>query len=198
MTLSVQDIVLENVETVKKFIKDVFPTTGIKGVYLAGGAARSLKTNEPVVDYDLFFDSAETAENFEKGLLMRAKTEVIYRCPAGELVTIKMDKYKIQLIKETYHPDPADLMARFDFTICKFAVDCSDFSLQYEDADMSDAYNKVLRLNNLQYPVATLHRVKKYLDKGFAPPDWQWFWQDILKRAAQIEMTDENMALYID
>jgi hypothetical protein len=35
-----QDILLENVETVKKFIKDAFPTTGIKGVYLAGGAAR--------------------------------------------------------------------------------------------------------------------------------------------------------------
>lgn len=189
---------LDNVEKVKRFLKDVFPNSGYPGVYLAGGAARSLKTNEPVVDYDLFFDSAETAERFEKELLYRAKTEVVYRCPAGELVTIKFDKYKIQLIKKTYHPDAADLMARFDFNICKFAVDCSDFSLRYEDADLSDAYNKVLRLNNLQYPVATLHRVKKYLDKGFAPPDWQWFWQDILKRAAQIEMTDENMALYID
>ena len=191
-------IELENRNKVKRFIREIFNCPR-PGIFLAGGAARSLITNEEVVDYDLFFASAEIAEKFEKDLLMCSKAQVKYRCPAGELVTIMWDnKYKIQLIKKTYHPTPENLVERFDFTICKFAVDMADFSIHYAEADAYDAHNRILRVNNIQYPVATLHRVKKYLDKGYRPSDWQWFWEDIIKRTSKIELTDENLALYID
>lgn len=169
-----------------------------QGVYLAGGAVRTMLTNEPVVDFDLFFDSADTADRVEKYIATLKNANEIFRCQKGELITYQIRSFKIQLIKKTYHPNIEDLLARFDFTICKFGFDMGSQTLAYTRQDEYDLYNKILRINELQYPVATMHRVQKYLAKGYKPEDWQAFWADLITRSHGIELTDENLALYID
>lgn len=193
---------LREVQRVKDFLRmmkvDLVVGGRRPGVYLAGGAVRTLLTNEPVVDFDLFFDSEESANAIEQFLHAQKGAVETYRCPAGQLITIQVRMFKIQLIKKTYHPNIDDLLDRFDFTICKFGLDFGTGLMTYSARDEEDLFNKILRVNNLQFPVASMHRVQKYIAKGYKAEDWQEFWTDILTRARNIELTDENLALYID
>lgn len=191
---------LREVQRVNDFLTMLGRAKGItwEGCYLAGGACRTMLTNEPVVDFDIFFASEEDAKDMEEWLMSQKGACEIYRCKAGELITIQMRMFKIQLIKKTYHPSIEDLMERFDFTICRFGMDLGTYMLHYTRADEEDLFNKILRVNSLQYPVASLHRVQKYIAKGYKAEDWQAFWTDILERSAKIELNEKNLALYID
>lgn len=191
---------LRNVQRVKDFLRMLKVDRGAhwSGCYLAGGACRTMLTNEPVVDFDLFFESKEAAADMESFLQSQKNCCEMYRCKGGELVTLQVGVFKIQLITKTFHPNVEHLLERFDFTICKFGMDLNTGMMTYSRKDEEDLFNKTLRINNLQYPVATLHRVQKYLAKGYKPEDWQEFWADILTRASNIELTEENLALYID
>ena len=185
----------DNKDIVKKFLRRIGT---LRGTYLAGGAARTLVTNEPVVDFDLFFVDRKSADATRDHLISLGAEEV-FRC-ADQLITMRLDGFKVQLITKTFHDDVNDLLSRFDFTLCQFGAYLGDASpmVVYPDLALEDAIAYNLRLNNLQYPVASAHRIQKYIRKGYKAADWQWFWQDFFERASKIDVTEENMALYID
>jgi hypothetical protein len=119
---------------------------------VAGGAARSGLTGEPIADFDLFFDR----ETFDRDDLEARAQElvdsgegwrILFKCPEGELLTLEKDGTRFQLIRKLplgldldrdrpKHPgdirktgraDPgieaADrLLDAFDFTVTRFAV----------------------------------------------------------------------------
>lgn len=173
------------------------------GVWLAGGAARSLITNERVSDYDLFFhDHTDRDATIDR--LRAIGYSKVFECPKGELQTWKgKNTPKVQLITKRYYADMHDLINSFDFTVCKFATEARGTSggarvvIRHAE-DEFDAVNRYLRIWKIEYPIATLNRIQKYLAKGYKPWDGQFFWESVALAIQDIVLTDENSALYVD
>jgi len=80
-----------------------------------------------------------------------------FRSPLGD---------KIQLIT-SLRPTPLDTIARFDLSICQFAVDAD--SLSFGSAAWSDLLRNRYRHTDMAWPDNTLRRMFKYARRGFWP-----------------------------
>lgn len=157
-------------------------------------------------DIDIFFYDARVKSAFIEHVLDEIfdGLNVIFQCPKGELTTLSGSwnghSWKIQLITKKNYPDLATLLESFDFSVCQTGVTFCDgvYSELFLRDAITDIMNKRLVLKNITYPIATVHRVKKYLDKGFRPDDLELFYYDMLERIKTIEFTSENTALYLD
>lgn len=132
--------------------------------WLAGGALRSALNSECVNDYDLFFANSYEAARVEVEL-ERLDAEVVFKCPQGKLTTMKLDGMKIQLITEFWYKDMDELIDSFDITACRFASDGKVMVTRY--SSIRDTYNMKINLHNVTFPVATMKRVAKYVEKGY-------------------------------
>lgn len=164
------------------------------GIYLAGGALRSVLNNEKINDFDFFFSSKELKEQFLK-FLEGEKAEVTFRCPENRLVSLKINDQKVQLISNEYYKDQAAVIKYFDFNVARFCLEGTTL-LTYSFA-MEDLINKELTLNTLTYPSATIKRIAKYISYGyFAKKD---FYNDIVNRiiTRHPDIKDTDL-IYID
>jgi hypothetical protein len=164
------------------------------GIYLAGGAIRSVLSNEKINDYDFFFQSKELKEQFLK-FLEGEKAEITFRCPENRFVSLKINDQKVQLISNEYYKDQAAVIKYFDFNVSRFCLEGNTL-LTYSFA-MEDLINKELTLNTLTYPSATIKRIAKYIGYGyFAKKE---FYNDIVSRIANHhpDIKDTNL-IYID
>lgn len=202
MSLSTAERVYE--QQVENFL-DLLEPMSNPGVWLAGGAARTLITNERVSDYDLFFKSHTECDWTKERLRALGNYSCVFRCPKGELETWKSTKGgpKVQLITKRYYSDAQDLINSFDFTICRFVTEARGTEshpriVLRSPEDEFDAVNHFLRIWKVEYPVATLNRIQKYLKKGYQPWDGQGFWESVALAVQGIVLTEENSALYVD
>lgn len=136
------------------------------GVVLAGGALRALvDTSEEIIDYDLFV--------LDQGVISKLKADLedigyklVFECPKGQLYTYKNSEgTKVQIINKRPYRDCEDLIASFDITACCAAYDGNTFYTH--DRFVFDNLNKLINLNKVEYPNATLRRIVKYSNKGF-------------------------------
>lgn len=164
------------------------------GAFLAGGAIRTLISDEEISDFDVFFDVApispedsakiEKLNNGEildlddgilvdpphprveevKRILQREKFELIFECPEGKMFSYKKDNMKIQLILEIQGL-PSEIISDFDFFACCVAFDGS--FVYFPTQFVSDVKTKKLSINKITYPVATIKRLVKYSAKGY-------------------------------
>lgn len=162
-------------------------------VWLAGGAARSVWCGTPITDYDLFFKSRDDAYATITTLQHLGGLQVSYVCPKGELVTLQGLDAPVQCICKYYYQDDHDLLSTFDFTACCGLI-TPEGKVQWLPRCQRDVEERVLRLNNLMAPLATLNRTKKYRKYGFSGNiefqvvEWLIRYPDL----------DYDMALYID
>lgn len=163
------------------------------GVYLAGGAIRSEFDGTKVDDYDLFF--ASKLHFAEMDAELTGKYPEKFRCPQGNLITYDVDGAKVQLIGKLYHNSPEALIRSFDFTASQFARDGSGRLFQGKQS-AADAVAKILRLNALTYPVATLKRIGKYIAKGYKPHKDFFFY--LANAMAEIDPANLNLERYFD
>lgn len=133
-------------------------------VWLAGGALRAALNSEHISDYDLFFANSYEAARVEVEL-EALKAEVVFKCPQGKLTTMKLDGMKIQLITEFWYNDMDELIDSFDITACRFASDGKAMVTRY--SSIRDAYNLEINLHKIDFPVATMKRIAKYVEKGY-------------------------------
>lgn len=136
------------------------------GVVLAGGALRALvDASEEISDYDLFV--------LDQGIIPKLKSSLealeynlCFECPKGQLYTYKnLDGTKVQIINKRAYKDCEDLIASFDITACCAAYDGEVFYTN--ERFVFDNLNKLINLNKVEYPNATLRRIVKYSNKGF-------------------------------
>jgi len=136
------------------------------GVVLAGGALRALvDPSEEIMDYDLFV--------LDQGVISKLKADLedigyklCFECPKGQLYTYKNSEgTKVQIINKRAYKDCEDLIASFDITACCAAYDGNTFYTH--DRFVFDNLNKIINLNRVEYPNATLRRIVKYSNKGF-------------------------------
>lgn len=177
---------------------DRFPDCAI-----AGGAARSELTEEAISDYDVFFDPSFSDEEFDEVAADFEKHDfkIVFKCPAGELITVKHKNGKhIQLIRKvSFDPrNPNDLIDGFDFTVTQF-VAFKNGANQYclgvgSQRTLKDTVSKTLRLHTLSYPASTMNRAHKYRNKGYKPA--KNLYADLAREISSREWSDEEMELY--
>lgn len=172
----------------------------VNGSYLAGGSIRSLiNTKEPVSDYDLFFKNKESRDE-QCDRLVSLGFEEVFRCPADELITLKfMGQVKVQLISKRYYPTYRELLDSFDFNVCKACIEYSEYSDYFVYVTRSFVKGvmfKKLRVENIEYPVATINRIGKYTSRGYRVDESNL--ADMIFMIQAQEFNGDTLALYID
>lgn len=136
-----------------------------KDAYLAGGVIRSYFDGTKVEDYDFFFKNQKAVTLFVE-LLKLEKFKLVYECSEGKLFTFKHKNMKIQVVCERYYSNEEELINSFDITACMFVLDCYMRLHTYKES-IKAAKNKELRINKVEYPLATMNRIDKYVKKGY-------------------------------
>lgn len=165
------------------------------GIWLAGGALRSVIGDEPIADYDLFFRHGLVAAKTRVELESKG-FETVFKCPEGKLTTYKKGDMKVQCITENYYPSMQDLLDTFDISACRYATDGTVFISYY--SAIRDTLKKQINLHRVDYPVATLKRVAKYAAKGYklTSKAATYFTQIVYDRGVRGE--ELNTRVYID
>lgn len=173
--------------------QDVLDIVG-NGVVLAGGALRSLIDPDDIVcDYDLFFTDTSKIEATKKYFLKKGYTKV-FECPQGKLITFKDEDTKVQIINKRDYSSCNDIIGSFDITACCAAYDGKEF--YKHNRFVFDNLNKLINLNAIEYPIATMKRIAKYSQKGFRLTTQAT--EDFVTYCNQVELTEDNRVFYID
>lgn len=166
------------------------------GVILAGGSLRALvDPSDTICDYDLFFTDTSKISYVQEYLLGN-KYSLIFQCPKGELSTYfnAESKTKVQLITKRQYNDMQDLISSFDITACCCAYDGETF--EKNDRFIFDVLNKLININKIEYPVATMKRIAKYSQKGYTLTSAASL--VFVQTVNTMQLDDSNLALYID
>ena len=176
--------------------------------WLAGGALRTVLDETDIIqDYDLFFKNQLAAKRTELKL-EDLGAKVIFKCPQGKLTTLKLpaslakldpheitstdDYMKIQLVTENYYSSVENLLNQFDVTPCRFAYDGTGLYAFY--SSIRDVKKKRLGIHAVPFPMATMRRIEKYINKGYKLTR-----QGIERFVTQISETETiNGRFYID
>lgn len=129
-----------------------------------------------------------------KSLLLRKGYTKVFECPEGKLVTFKKEDTKFQLINKRDYLDCLDIINSFDITACCAAYDGKAF--YKHNRFVFDNLNKLINLNSIEYPMATMKRIAKYSQKGFRLTTQAT--EDFVTYCNQVELTDDNRVFYID
>jgi len=151
-----------------------------KGVWLAGGSVRRTFEGQKLdSDFDFFFRDEKSMDDFIKklegrgaNLLKENDKNKMFILPS-EVEEHEIEgfdgKYipelKIQCINFEFFPDIQAVIDSFDFTICMFAFDGTDFFIG--DFSLWDLSKKRLVINKISYAVSSMRRLIKYTNQGF-------------------------------
>ena len=165
------------------------------GVILAGGALRSLVDYcDEIMDYDLFVLDSNLISQLQSDITKKGFKKV-FECPKGELFTfVSVDNIKVQIINKRTYYSMEDLISSFDITACCCAYDGTNFC--YNERFVFDNLNKLININKVEYPNATLRRIAKYVKKGFKLS--QRGCSDFTTAVNQMVLTEQNSEFYID
>lgn len=132
-----------------------------KGGWIAGGSLRAHFAREPIKDIDLFFENGKqwAAENLR---LRNFGYETVYDNP--KVTRMRLGQLNIDLVK-TYFPDIAATISKFDFTVCTAGLNAEVLVLH--DDFFVHLSARQLVLNTVDFPVGTLVRLQRYINKGY-------------------------------
>lgn len=150
------------------------------GCFLAGGSLRTLIQEEEVADFDLFFKpdvgdifgdlTPETEVPYNrrvneiKSILKKEKYDCVFACPLGSMFTYKKGNIKVQLILLSFGT-PEEIINQFDISAGQAAFDGVNFYCSTNF--VRNIKSKMLTLESVTYPVATIKRLSKYEKKGY-------------------------------
>lgn len=137
-------------------------------VVIAGGAVRSIFANERIKDFDVYFKNSKSLLKVKKFLEESDNYELMFN--TDNAYSFSGMGIAVQLIKlpEMITEDTQAILDQFDFTVCMGAY---DFLL--EEFILNDMFLEHLAAKELhyniegKYPLASMFRVRKYLEKGY-------------------------------
>jgi hypothetical protein len=152
-------------------------------VWVAGGAVRDyFSIGKLTTDIDLYFPDVDNFEKAKK-YLMEQKTVKVTKEEDGKTIiesypkplakkyfendNVIMVTYKgrkFDLIKK-YFPSPELTISEFDFTVSCAAVDLG--KVYTHETFFIDLAKRQLMINKLPFPLSTMWRMQKYIQKGF-------------------------------
>jgi len=167
----------------------------VDGVYLAGGSLRVLVSESEINDFDLFFRNPSD-ELIVSNKLIKLGFKKIFQCPKNELKTFYKKGYKkVQLITKRFYDSPKELIYSFDFTAAMWSTDGQVVFTTYNCIDHTN--RKVLHINAIEYPAATMRRFIKYsVNNEFYAT--QESIESFLFIVHGMSLNKDNMVFYID
>lgn len=188
------------------------------GYCMRADYARNTGFGDEINDFDFFYSSKSKMKMIQTLLHETCNYVTVFECPEGELISLvpreeyglpcKMQVGKIQLIF-TKHSSPTDLIKSFDFTVCMYGMTCKELdrhtgSVYVSPRSLLDTMSMMLCGNVIEYPIASLGRLSRYISKGYKLPEKDnaaLMIRDALsKRIAQAGIEDPNgiFRRYID
>lgn len=142
------------------------------GVWVAGGAVRDSLIGEKWSDIDVFGCDKESIDKYASYVSSNGG-KLVY--DALSLKTYMWHGEKIQFIYDYYSSTIDELFAKFDFTVCQFAIMKDASSEKYSNIAVCanpecliDLFRKRLVLTEkFSSPISTLKRLQKYIQKGY-------------------------------
>lgn len=174
----------------------------IDGVYLAGGAVRALFVLDDIHDFDFFFVSNDVYQ-FTKNYLKIRGIKNIFACPEDKLnsyLAYEEDEEgskreaKIQLIAPRFYANVDELIDSFDFTVCCFVMHKN--LICGSKTALTDVKQKILKINKITYPAATIKRIHKYITYGYIPT--ASLYQEIVTAIQDDKTIIDGELVYID
>lgn len=145
----------------KKLILDDLAEAEIK-VWMAGGALRSFfAADEKAADIDLFFPTNEDREKAVKWFKDKKATETF---KSDTVTKFRYKKLNFDVVRMLF-PTPEDTIDHFDFTVACCAVDTE--AIYHHDTFFIDLAGKRLVVHALPFPVSSLRRLHKYVQRGY-------------------------------
>lgn len=155
------------------------------GGFIAGGCFKNFFSKEKPRDIDVYF---ETKQQFDNALLIASRNTSFRKHYSNDNVdafifTYKDNDYVVELVKK-FFLTPKELLDRFDFTICKFAVyykavRTDPNNILTEKRTMCELYDpdffehlflkKLVTDDNIVLPYNTFTRMIKYIRYGYLP-----------------------------
>lgn len=162
------------------------------GPWMAGGAIRNLVTQQPhTTDFDYFFKNQEQLNQW------RADVEKIGAIKVFETensISYTYQNITLQAVKIQFYTSLEEVIDSFDFTICQFGYDGSQFVIG--NYSLCDTFRKRLVLHKLTYPVPTIRRLIKYTKQGYYACAGSM--QSILEAVVQNPTLMDSDVKYID
>lgn len=123
--------------------EEIYDLLAVHGrrLVLAGGYVRALVAKEKPRDIDLFVPSQSLAESVVKTF---EETDFVV---SDKAFSLESKKVKVQIVYSREFTTPEQLIAGFDYSICKAAIyhDGTDFTSTVSPRFYEDIENKVLR-----------------------------------------------------
>lgn len=144
------------------------------GVMLCGGSILSLFTESRISDLDFYVKDPNNLAMFQDFLHSRFHDHEKPPFQSINAITYKRRAknrvYTVQLITK-FTGEPNDIFQYFDFTITNCAYDFKAQSFAFGPRFFADLGKRVLvYAGKSQYPICALHRINKYIEKGFRAP----------------------------
>lgn len=156
--------------------------------YVAGGCFKNIFNWEAPRDIDVYF---ETQQQFDNALQLVSTNTSYEKCYSNDNVeafffTYKEKKYVVELVKK-FFCTPKELLDKFDFSICKFAVYMKKVKIENnqnnealdEEYKLYELYDpdffehlylkKLVTDDNIVLPANTFTRMIKYIRYGYLP-----------------------------
>lgn len=166
----------------------------LDGVCVAGGFFKDYFSGKKPKDIDLYFKDPATVQGTEK-IIAAADYKKVF---ASEAVTRYKNKQMTVDIVTKLFGSPQEIIAEFDFTICKFAVyrQGNDFMAIYHKDFFLDLHAKKVAAKDtpMNYPVDSLRRLLRYCQYGYKPDDDTIF--SIAEGINQIDEADLTKQFY--
>lgn len=168
MKFTRQQTILTNYvpEVIHKALKDI-------NYFIAGGACTSVFSNNKINDIDLFFYSEQDCLNAIAafGTLPEVKSNFT----TDNAISYSCDNKKFQIIKCLYGT-PQEIIEKFDYTVvmCAYEPKTGEFTLA-DNFIYHLAERKLIFNPNIDYPISSLFRSKKYILRGYDFPITEMF-----------------------
>ncbi len=144
--------------------------------FIAGGALTSVFLNTRVFDLDIFFHNEKAFKEFKT---KQGRNGSVYSSPLGcgnnficqtdSAESYNVNGIRVQLIKRLYG-EPCQVIDKFDFTICMAAYLPAINKIIIGEQFLYHLASKGLHYNIGKYPLASLWRARKYIERGFKFP----------------------------
>ena len=116
-------------------------------------------------DIDVFFASPE---DLAEGIRSLEETDARLIYSRKNVQGYIFKRRKIELIKNRFFPGPEETIDEFDFTVCCAAINHWGRVVVHPNFFEDLAANRLV-IHQLDYPLGTLARLPRYVEKGFKP-----------------------------
>lgn len=159
--------------------------------WIAGGAIRAyFSKDEKIVDIDIFTTGRSEAAKIAIALRkVGFKAFFSNKNAIKGYIEYKGKKTFIDIVKRFY-PNEEECLTDFDFSVCKFSINCKTMDFCYSTSSFVDLLQKKLVVPDENYgnPIGSLKRMQKYVNKGYSACNGTIL--AVAKRLSQTNLSD--------